>query len=239
MKHKKVYIVLLFVSLCFLLLIFYWLLMDTKDQKHMGNLKKELVHKKSVSNIDWEYLVNENSDTVAWIKIKGTKIDYPIVQSEDNSYYLTHSFDQTKNRYGWIFSDFRNNLNRLNQNSIIYGHGLWNGEMLGSLRSLLDSDFFRNEEHHLIYLSTPQEDKVFQIFSVYRIEKERYYLQNSFRTDKEFESFIHTILGRSYLDFQQQVNVNDRILTLSTCENDYGMRIVVHAKLIKQETQTE
>ncbi len=189
----------------------------------------------SFLQIDFNNLEKQNKNTVAWIKVNGTNVDYPVVQTNNNEYYLTHSYDNTYNKAGWIFSDFRNNLNSLNKNTIIYGHGRIDDTMFGSLRFTLEDNWYQNIDNHIIKLSTKENNMIFQIFSIYYIFKENYYITTHFNSIKEYEVFLNTIKNRSIFDFKTIVDSNDKILTLSTCKNNYGKRLVVHAKLIKKE----
>lgn len=186
--------------------------------------------------IDFTNLLEQNKDTVGWIKVEGTLVDYPVVQTNDNNYYLNHSFDNTENEAGWIFSDFRNNFSNLNSNSIIYGHARKDKTMFGSLKDILENDWYQNEMNHIIKFSTPEENMIFQIFSIYTIPKETYYLTSNFSNLDSFDLFIDTIVKRSYFKFNTTVDTKDKILTLSTCKDNYGNRLVIHAKLIRKGT---
>lgn len=187
--------------------------------------------------VDFLELSEKNSDTVAWIKISGTTVDYPVVQTTNNEFYLTHSFEKQENKAGWIYGDFRNNWQSLNANTILYGHGRTDGTMFGSLNDLLNDDWYQNNKP-LIQLSTPAFNLLLQIFSVYTIDKESYYLTTHFDNQEQFSFFLKTIKERSMFNFQTTVNDNDKIFTLSTCKDNFGKRIVVHAKIIKKETRS-
>ncbi len=188
-------------------------------------------------NIDFTPLIAENRNTQAWIQVNGTKIDYPVVQTTDNEYYLTHSFDNTFNKAGWIFADFRNNFINLNNNTIIYGHRRLNDSMFGSLKYVLTDEWFNNQNNHLVKISTPTNNTIWQIFSVYAIPAESYYLTAFFPNNLEYQNFLQAITKHSKYDFGTTINYQDKILTLSSCQDDLGNRIVVHAKLIKKETR--
>ena len=108
--------------------------------------------------------------------------------------------------------------------------------MLGTLKNVLEDSWYQDKKNHIIKLSTPKENTIWQIFSVYIIQKESYYITTHF-SNNTFSSFIDTLLSRSKFQFDTEVNTNDKILTLSTCKNNFGKRIVVHAKLIKKETK--
>ena len=95
-----------------------------------------------------------------WIKVDGTDIDYPFVQTTDNSYYLNHSFTKEENKSGWIFLDYRNNINNLDKNTIIYGHSRYDSSMFGSLRNALKKSWFNNTENREIHLYTKAGDSI-------------------------------------------------------------------------------
>ena len=181
-------------------------------------------------DVDINKLKTFNPDTIGFIKVMGTNINYPFVQSTDNDYYLNRSYDKTYNNAGWIFLDYRNNEFN-DKNTIIYGHGRINGTMFGSLKDTLKSSWQNNKDNYIIKISTEKENSIWQIFSVYKIATTSDYLQTTF-SDNEFESFISLIKGRSSYNFETNVTNEDKVLTLSTCYNDND-KMVVHAKLIK------
>ena len=193
--------------------------------------------KMNLLEIDFNQLLKRNSDTVGWIEVKGTNINYPIVQTTDNNYYLTHAFDKTENEAGWVFMDYRNDSVNFNQNTIIYAHSRLTGSMFGSLKNILESSWYTNKNNHIIRLSTPTENTMWQVFSVYTIPKESYYITPSFNSNEAYLEFLNTIKSRSEVDFSGTVNTNDKILTLSTCKDNFGNRVVMHAKLIKKEAR--
>lgn len=181
-------------------------------------------------DVDINKLKTFNPDTIGFIKVMGTNINYPFVQTIDNDYYLNRSYDKTYNNAGWIFLDYRNNEFN-DKNTIIYGHGRINGTMFGSLKDTLKSSWQNNKDNYIIKISTEKENSIWQIFSVYKIATTSDYLQTTF-SDNEFESFISLIKGRSSYNFETNVTNEDKVLTLSTCYNDND-KMVVHAKLIK------
>lgn len=208
-------------------------LVNPPDEEN--NLYWEYI-KEDFLNVNFSELLLRNKDTVAWLKVGGTSIDYPVVQTDNNDFYLNHSFDKTKSIAGWIFSDFRNNLDYLNNNSVIYGHRRLDMSMFGSLISVLDKSYFENKSNHVIKLSTAHTNMLWQVVSIYTIPKETYYITTHF-TEEEYPKFLDTILARSIYDFNVKLTADDKILTLSTCQDNLGMRIVLHAKLIKKETK--
>ncbi len=184
-------------------------------------------------DVDFTEMLKKNSDTVAFIKVNGTNINYPVVQAKDNDFYLTHAFSKNSNGGGWVFMDYRNNPNDFDHNTIIYGHGRQNKTIFGSLKNILENSWYTDTDNYVIHLNTPTKKTLWQVFSVYKIPTETYYLTSQFGTEESHQKFIDTIVSRSAFDFNADVNTSDKILTLSTCYND-EIKVVLHAKLIKQ-----
>lgn len=186
-------------------------------------------------NVDFSDLKRTNPDVVGWLKVNGTNINYPFVQSSDNDYYLTHSFNKSYNGGGWVFLDYRNNGTN-NKNTIIYAHGRSDKTMFGTLKNVLNNGWLNNTNNYVIKISTETENSLWQIFSVYRIPTTSDYLQTNFNDETEYQNFLDMIKDRSSHNFDTNVASTDNILTLSTCYNNSD-KIVVHAKLIKKENK--
>lgn len=187
-------------------------------------------------SVDFNELLATNSDTVGFIKVNSTNINYPVVQTDNNDFYLNHAFDKSSNGGGWVYLDYRNSFKTLKHNTIIYAHGRKNNTMFGSLKNITKDEWFNNKDNHTIFISTPTTNMLWQVFSVYTIPNETYYLTTNFGSDESHQKFIDTIVGRSLYNFNTSVNLSDKILTLSTCLND-DVKIVLHAKLIKQQAR--
>ncbi len=168
-----------------------------------------------------------NTETVGWLTVKDTNIDYPVVKHSDNDYYLHKDFENNNNRYGWLFMDYRNTAPTLSQNTIIYGHDS-GGVMFGNLYKVLYRKWYTNKNNQKITFNTENESSTWQIFSIYKIDTTTDYLKTTF-TGNEFKNFVHMITQRSIYNFNVPVSTNDKILTLSTCHGD-KQRLVVHAK---------
>ena len=190
-----------------------------------------------LSSVNFEELVKENKDTIGWLIVNNTNIDYPVVQTTNNDYYLTHAFDRSKNYAGWVFADFRNDFDSLSKNTVIYAHGRKDGVMFGSLTKTLKKNWYTNSKNQIIQFSTPKYNTMWQVFAVYKVEAESYYISTDFVTDESFEEFIDVMKSRSVYDFGVDVTKDDKLLTLSTCYNDKGVRLVVQAKLVKIQTR--
>ena len=189
----------------------------------------------SYLNVDFSNLLEQNSDTVGWIKVEGTKVNYSVVQGDDNDFYLDHDFYKNPNSAGWIFADWRGSLEKFRRNTVIYGHNMNNKTMFGSLPStLFSSSWQNNPNNHFIKLSTPSANSVWKIFSVYVTEPRVDYLRTVF-TDSEYKSFINDIQSRSVYNFNTDVSVSDYIITLSTCDDTGRKRMINNAKMIKYQ----
>ena len=224
-----------------------------KDRKSVANIEKNLTKivektKDNSSNVNklpeeedepirkinelFNSLLEINKDTVGWLKINNTNIDYPVVQTTDNDYYLSHDFEHNKNYNGWIFADNRNNMEDLDQNTIIYGHNKYlNKTMFGSLNEVLDNDWLSNPENQIIRFDNLYTEMKWKIFSIYKINKTNDYLTSSFSSKTSYKKFLNIIKNRSMQEFDINVTPDDKILTLSTCA-DKNRRIVIHAVLL-------
>lgn len=216
--------------------IIEWIKSNKKNNDIMSEIKENVVINNEMDSnneeykIDFAKLKQKNSDAIAWIKVNGTDIDFPVVKGTDNSYYLTHNFDKEKNKAGWIFADYRNKFDGTDKNIIIYGHNMKNGSMFASLKDVIKEEWYNNENNKYIALITENENCKYQVFSVYQIETEEYYLQTNI---SNFKEFVEKIKGRSKKKFNVDIKETDSILTLSTCADNTKYRVVLHAVKIK------
>lgn len=181
---------------------------------------------------DFDKLLNSNSDTVAWIRIENANIDYPIVQAQDNNYYLNQNFYKKHNSAGWIFADYRNKFDTLDKNTIIYGHNRRNGTMFSNLKKYLDSNYSSKEENKFFNFNTVNKNYIAEIFSVYKSNSNVLSFSNTFESHDAFDSYLNSYKDKSLYDFKTEVSASNKILTLCTCDNNNLYRIVIHAKLI-------
>lgn len=189
----------------------------------------------SFLSVDFNDLIKKNSETVGWLKVNNTNVNYSVVQHNDNEYYLKHDFNQRYNINGWVYADYRDNFERFGTNTIIYAHNMTNRTMFGSLVWVLKDSWYKNTENQYIKISTPTSNTVWKIFSIYTIKPEVYYLKTYFDDNNDHQKFLDTIKGRSIYDFEEDINTDNKVLTLSTCTDDGTKRIVIHSKLIKAE----
>lgn len=193
---------------------------------------------KLITNEKLAALLTKNGDVIGELKVNNTNIDYPVLQSTDNDYYLNHNINREKNANGWIFMDYRNNSMNLDKNNIIYGHNMYySGVMFGTLHKTANKNWYTNPENQIITYNTLYEDMKFKIFSIYRVPKTSDYLKVHFKDDNEFLDFIDMITKRSYYNFNVPITKDDKILTLSTCSNNGTKRLVIHAVLINNSEE--
>ena len=171
-----------------------------------------------------------NPDVTGWIRIPETKVDYPILQGEDNDFYLNHTWKKEPNSLGSIFLEHQSSPDLTDYNTIIYGHNMKNGAMFGDLDLFSLQRFW--EEHPYVYILTDDGVYRYEIFAFCQAEVESLtYGLNPRRTDTK-EKFLNLSLETAWYDTGIKPPVTDRILTLSTCSGGgYTHRFVVQARL--------
>lgn len=212
-----------------------------KDNEENDFIKNEIHETAIIQNniegennykVDFTALKEINSDVVGWLEVPGTNVEYSVVKANNNDYYLTHNFNKEYNSSGWIFTDYNNKVDGTDKNLVIYGHNVKDNSMFGSLKNIINEEWYNNEENYNIIFMTENNNEIYRVFSVYKIEVEDYYIQTEFSNSNIFGDFVKTIKGRSIKNFNEEVNTEDNILTLSTCANNNKYRIVLHAKKI-------
>ncbi len=215
-----------------------------RDNEKIQNVMEQIIntHDPQSEEYDFEPLYDENTDICAWINIPGTDINYPICQTDNNDYYLTHNFFGEYSSFGTLFFDFKNNI-KTSQNLTVYGHSLKNSQMFTNIKNYAKLDFYK--EHPIVQLFTPDgmyEYKVFAAMVMNAVpQDDNGYLYNFMQTDfnvqREFVNWINEANQRSLIQTTVDVLPNDRIITLSTCGYEFkNQRFVVMAKLIDSTT---
>lgn len=188
---------------------------------------------KSLGEINFNELKLVNGDVKAWLIVDGTNINYPVVQTIDNDYYLKYNFNKKKTSNGWPFMDYRNSAAMSDDNTIFYGHNLLNKTAFGSISNLFTQQWLNSSRHKILVLI---ETKIYtyEIFSIYYSDPNSYYLQTSFKTDISRLNFYKQLKDKSSVVLGVDVAATDKIITLSTCTEDNKGRKVVHAKLVSE-----
>lgn len=187
---------------------------------------------------EYKTLYSLNKKLIGWVKIDDTYIDYPVLQTSNNEYYLDHNFDQEKDKNGSIFLDKDCNILQRNTNLILYGHHMQSGRMFGQLVKYSSEDFYK--EHKYIQFDTIYEKGTYEVMFVFRSriyeESEivfKYYQFLDANSDTEFNSYMKEMAEMSLYDTGVTAEYGDHLLTLSTCDyyTDYGRFVVVAKKL--------
>ena len=232
-----IYFLLFFVLIYSGIKIYEWYRDKNKNNEIAQKIKETVIVESNSKNkeeylIDFDKLKEQNNEAIAWIKVNNTNIEYPVVKTKNNEFYLNHSFDKSENLGGWIFADYKNKFNGTDKNIVIYGHNMKDNSMFGTMQKILNPEWYNNEENTNIILKTEGKNYIYKVFSIYRIENEDYYIKTEFNNDSEFEQFLNTLKARSIRDFNMDMLESDSILTLSTCDNNNKYRVVLHAKKI-------
>ena len=183
-------------------------------------------------SVDFDSLRAVNEDVIGWMIQEGTEINFPIVQGEDNEYYLTHLYTGAVNRTGSIFADVGNSPYFTDMCTYLYGHNRKNGSMFASLPNYLDAEYYR--AHPTMTVITPYEDYAAEIFACVResAEQEETWRVKQFSGLGEYEAFVQSILDRSRLDTGIVPQWGDPLLALCTCTNEvHEERYIVFARL--------
>lgn len=182
-------------------------------------------------------LKQENQDIIGWIQIDNTIIDYPLLQTTDNSYYLTHNYKKEKSKYGSIYAKNESNIQDNSSNIIIYGHNMKDEQMFNNLLKYEDKNFYN--EHKEIKIATENEENIYSIVSVfksrvfYQDEKNvfRYYNYTKFENEEEYNTFIDNCKKIQLYDTGISAKYGEQLITLITCEySQENGRMVVVAK---------
>ena len=176
--------------------------------------------------VDFDTLSSINSDIVGWLYCPDTAISYPVPQGEDNSYYLKHLFDGTRNSAGSLFLDSRcQGLE--GKNSIIYGHYMKNGTLFATLSEYQEQAYY--EAHPELYLITPEETLTIRLFSAYIAGPDSNAWQLEFSTQEEYGAWLEELLAQSCFTSEVIPQPTDQVVTLSTCNYTFsGARFVCH-----------
>ena len=187
---------------------------------------------------EYQTLYSLNKRLIGWVKIDDTNIDYPVMQTTDNEYYLDHNLNQEYDKNGSIFMDKDCDVLKPSTNLILYGHHMKSGQMFGGLSLYSDQSYY--EKHPCIQFDTIYEKGLYEIMYVFRSrvysEDEivfKYYQFIDAQSEQEFDSYMNDMEGMSLYDTGVTAQYGDRLLTLSTCDyQEKNGRFVVVAKKV-------
>lgn len=193
--------------------------------------------------VDFDELKEENEDIYAWIVVPETKVNYPILQSETDNYYLEHNLDHSKGLPGTIYTNKCDAKDFSGFNSILYGHNMRNGGMFGSLHQFDKEEFF--EENSIFYIYTEENRFTYEIFVTRKISDAYLPAYYSFDVQTSQQAYIDMLLGEitdnmTHIREGVEVTTDDKLVTLSTCISGASSnRFIVVGKLIETAYYSE
>ncbi len=210
----------------------------TNQKKNEFSLHKQTIKMPDVLD-EYKTLYEKNKKLIGWLKIDDTIIDYPVMQTGDNEYYLDHNFNQEYDKNGSLFLDYNCNIYPRSTNLIIYGHHMKSGQMFGQLQKYAKESY--GEKHSIIQFDSIYEEATYQVMYVFRSqvynEDEfvfKYYQFIDANSEEEFNSYMEEMAELSLYDTGVTASYGDSLLTLSTCDHSQtDGRFVVVAKRIK------
>lgn len=181
--------------------------------------------------VDFDALRAVNPEVCGWLYSEGTVINYPILQSADNDYYLTHTLEGETHKYGSIFVDCNSQGDFSDANTLIHGHRMNSGAMFGSIVKYAEQEYY--EQHPVLMLYTPAGEYRLEIFAAYEIPASMEYVPLKFASDAEYRAYLDRVYEKSLIRTGVAVGTGDRIVTLSTCtKTDSQKRFLAQAKLV-------
>lgn len=244
--NKVISLLLAIVFICGILYIvnFYYESRQNKqdNEKILNEINidtSKITEQKTERMLQLEVLQKENQEIVAWLEIEDTNINYPVLQTTDNDYYLTHNYKKEEQKGGSLFLDKDFDIINGSSNYLIYGHRMTNGTMFEDLMKYAKEDFYK--KHNRIKFTTNKEDSIYEILSVfysrvyYKSEKNvfRYYYFVNAENEQEYNDFVENAKKVSIYDTGVDAEYGDQLLTLSTCEysQEDGRFVVVCKKV--------
>ncbi|WP_191702202.1 class B sortase [Solibacillus merdavium] len=178
-------------------------------------------------------LQQQNNNIIGWLTLENTRLNNPVLQTDNNEFYLKHNYLDEKSRGGSIFADFRNDVME-DRHTIFYGHVLRNGTMFGDLTKFNEQAYA--VEHAVFYYETDANRYALHVFAAYETTTDFYYIETQFTNDT-FDQFLLDIQQKSSIKMPVEVANSDKIATFSTCTTspDDKERFVVHTKVVELE----
>ena len=211
-------------------------LQDKEQLDELESVVQTAHDNKQNANNKYAELYAQNSDFIGWLRIDGTGIDYPVMQSKDDpDFYLKHNFSKEYSRFGLPY--MQANCGLSSDNIIIYGHNIKSKSMFNELTRYKDKDFYA--AHKYITFDTLDEQRTYAVIAAFKTVAYsdsgfQYYDFVSANTEEEFNAYVEKCKALSFYDTGLTAEYGDKLLTLSTCEySQKNGRFTVVAKLIE------
>lgn len=206
--------------------------------------KRDLLAERGIEipklELDWEELAETNEDIYSWIYIPDTKVNYPVLQDEEElDYYLDHNLDHSTGLPGCIYTQYLNEKDYTDNNTILYGHNMKNGTMFKGLHQYSDGEFFA--ENRYIYVYTPEKVLVYEIYGACEVSDAHLLYKYNFDTEEGVTTFLEDIKATRSMSKQvaedMELPEEIKLITLSTCiANKPNNRWVVVGVLLGEES---
>lgn len=197
-------------------------------------------YKYAKNPIDFKSLHKTNQEIFGWIKVPGTNVDHPLLQSQErDDFYLDKNIYKNYSFAGSIYAEYCNDTDMIDRVTVLYGHNMAGGGMFSTLHRFEDKNFF--DKHKYFYIYTEDRKLTYQIVSAYNYDDRHIMNSFNFAEDEVFEDYLdyiqnpRSIVKNVRKNLDHQLNINDRIVTLSTCLNYGSGRYLVQGVLIKDE----
>ena len=243
-SRNKKYIFILILIIIIILIFTYYKFYTNKNKNILNDInidETQITETKTEKMLQLEELKKQNNDIVAWLEIPNTEINYPVLQTTDNEYYMTHTYKKEYSSDGSIFLDKDYDWDLPSSNLLIYGHNNRNGNMFEDLLKYEDESYYK--EHPTIEFTTLDEDCEYEIISVfksriyYKSEQNvfRYYFFINAENEEEYNYYVEESKKASLYDTGKTAEYGEQLLTLSTCEySQEDGRFVIVARKISQ-----
>lgn len=251
-KNKKIKIIMAIIfSICFICAISYLIIHFINANKNKGlydDLQQNIIPDETTNelvqvNSDFvdkvKELQQENADVKGWVRIDDTNINYPLLQTDNNDYYLTHNYKKEYSMYGSIFINSNCDIKNENGNIIIYGHNMKDNQMFRDLLKYQDKSFY--EQHPIIKIATEESEEQYEIIYTfksrifYQDEKNvfRFYRYYNFEDEREYNEYINNCRKIQLYDTEKTATYGEQLITLITCEysQENGRMVVVGKKI--------
>ena len=202
-------------------------------------IKEENPLKRTFSKIDFAGMRAVNEDVIGWIQILDSPVDYPLLDADDNKYYLSHTYDRQWSSYGSIFLEPRNNPDLSEKHLVVYGHNMVNESMFGSLLEYKKQEYA--DTHPEITICMTDRDLTYRVFSAYTAHVDSAAYRMSFGDDASFMEMTEQMKANSVIATDIMPTAEDQVLTLSTCtpEGAKKYRFIVNAVLVDDSSKAE
>lgn len=201
---------------------------ETEEKKITRNLNRDDFPK---IGVDFDGLKKINNKCVGWIYVDGAQINYPVVQCDDNEYYLHHTFEEQENSSGCIFMDYEVDPELTSWNTFVYGHNMKNGSMFGHLKNYINNSSTYDKNPYIFFFR-PEGIYRYEIFSFYldSTDSKMYYTCDTY---KEYRAYLREATARSVRECAAKATPEDTIMTLVTCSGSGSnkQRFFVHGVL--------